>query len=538
VRIAERLGSRGLWAAAVWGRGPRAEGIVLASEEQEAPIDVPFDGSPSSEAAVAELRPWLLRPDRVFAFDDAKPALRALLPEDLDVARPVCLATLDRLLRREREEHPACTSPGDARDRAWTVRAALDERLGAVERAGLRKVARLECLVLRAFAALEHRGLHIDAVRWRALVDEAKKEAAEGREEVFRLMGDAVQRDLFGHPDLNLDADQEVKFVLERLLGRTLDDVAKGTLRALDHDVGPALLRYREAQKVVSTYGDAFLEHVGNDSRVRAQFFPLGASTGRVASREPNLQNLPSGEAFHHALCAPEGRKLVTADYGTCELRILADLSGDDAFLEAFERGEDLHSAVASRMFGVPVSKTENAELRARAKAINFGLMYGMGAAALGRQVGVDRPEAESLLQRYFESYPKVAAWLEQAVDRALAQGYAQTVLGRRLHFDEDTLSGDSARGELSRIAKNMPIQGTSADMTKLAMVRVHERLLGFDDAGLVNTIHDELVVECDANDADQVAQAVVEEMTAAHQTLLRRAPAAVDVHVGDHWAH
>jgi len=274
------------------------------------------------------------------------------------------------------------------------------------------------------------------------------------------------------------------------------------------------------------------------DSRVRASFIPLGASTGRVSSRDPNLQNLPSSAEFHAALCAPKGRKLVTADYGTCELRILADLSGDEAFLDAFARGEDLHSAVATRMFGVPVSKSERPELRARAKAINFGLMYGMGAAALGRQVGVDKGEAEALLKRYFENFPSVASWLEASVDRALERGFAETVLGRKLFFNEETLKGESARGDLGRIAKNMPIQGTSADMTKLAMVRVHERLLEFDDAGLVNTIHDELVVECRAADAERVADAVVFEMEAAHKTLLRKAPPSVDVHVGDHWAH
>jgi DNA polymerase-1 len=208
-------------------------------------------------------------------------------------------------------------------------------------------------------------------------------------------------------------------------------------------------------------------------------------------------------------------------------------------FRNAFERDLDLHSVVATEMFGVPVSKDQNAELRQRAKAINFGLVYGMGAAALGSQVGAAGPEAQALLDRYFERFPKIRGYLEGSVDDALARGYAETVLGRRLVFDQETLALDNARGELSRIAKNMPIQGTSADMTKLAMVRVHERLLAeFGDAGLINTVHDELVVECRAHDAERVARAVGEEMSAAHTTLLRHVPPKVEVTAAPHWQH
>ena len=163
-----------------------------------------------------------------------------------------------------------------------------------------------------------------------------------------------------------------------------------------------------------------------------------------------------------------------------------------------------------------------------------------MGAAALAASLGVPLDEGERLLQQYFRTFPRIKDALERSVETALSRGYAETVLGRRLFFDPEVLKGPNARGELSRIAKNMPIQGTSADMTKLAMVRVHERLLEETDgtAGLVNTIHDELVVECQEADGEQVAKAVRKEMEEAHKALLKQVPPEVEVHVGPHWMH
>lgn len=307
-----RLGGRALWALVPWGRGARPEGAVLADSEGGPVIDLPLD-----EAGVELLRPWAARKDRVFLLDVAKPELRRLLRAGVDVARPLCRQTLDGLLhrgRRDDEVRPAADA-ATARDRAWGLLGGLDERLAAVEQAGLRKVARLECLVVRPFAALEERGLFVDVPEWKKLVDDARQKAQVARREVFAAFGDAVSRDLFGEPDLNLEADLEVKAALERLLGQALPDVAKGTLGQLGHEVGPALLRYREASKVVSTYGESFLAHVDpRTSRVHATFIPLGASTGRVASRDPNLQNLPGDAAFHRCLRAPEGRALITAD--------------------------------------------------------------------------------------------------------------------------------------------------------------------------------------------------------------------------------
>lgn len=516
---------------------PSAEGVAAASVDGEAVFaaeDLPL------------LARFAKKHDCVFVFDEAKVVLRWLLQRGVDVARPVCRSTLDQLGGMRVDELGQALAPSltVARERARDLVTRLEMRLGRVDERGHKKVARLECLVLRAFAALEHRGLPIHKAGWQRLVDEEKHKAETARAQLFHLAGDLVPRDLFGTPELNLDAEADVRGLLQRATGKTLETIDRHVLAGLEHPIADALLTFRESWKVVTTYGDSFLQHVrdvdgSGIGRIRSTFVPLGASTGRVACRDPNLQNLPKDGRFHEQLRAPPGRVLVTADYGTCELRIVAELAEDPVFLAAFARGEDLHATVATSMFGVKVTKSENPELRQRAKAINFGLVYGMGPAALSASLGVDRATGEELLARYFKTFPRVRDYLEGSVDAALHKGYSETILGRRLYFDKDTLASSNARGDLSRIMKNMPIQGASADMTKLAMVRLHERLADDrHDAGLVNTVHDELVVECDVREGQRIAAIVEDEMGEAHKTLLKKVPPLVEVHVGPHWHH
>jgi len=468
----------------------------------------------------------------------AQPMMRSLQRRGIDVARPVCLKTLSDLSKAPLPEFVMPHDDEGILDLAHKAHDALDLQLAALEEKGLRKVARLECLVLRAIAALEVRGLALDKAGWQALVDEAKTNRQTHKTAFFDAMGDAIPRDLFGEPDFHIDSDDEIRALFTRVTGEEVTHASKWALGKLDHPAVEPLLHYREANKVVTTYGDSFLAHVDDDGRVRAEFIPLGASTGRFSSRNPNLQNLPGDTRFHACLRAPEGRKLITADYGTCELRILAEMSQDERFLDFFNRGADLHAAVASRLFKENVTKESHPQLRQQAKAINFGLCYGMGAASLASQLDLTHDDAERLLNRYFDAFPGIAKKLESLVDDALRKGYAETLLGRKMEFDKDVLQGPNPRGELGRIAKNMPIQGTSADMTKLAMVLLTERLQPFDDAGLVNTIHDELVVECAAAELDEVKDIVVGAMTDAHNTLLRTVPVLVDIHAGDIWQH
>jgi DNA polymerase-1 len=527
--------------------------VVVAAHDGDAVLVLDDHGT-------ALLRRSARNSSRVFVFDDAKATQRWLLARGVDVLRPVCRLTLETLTRNDTmwggaDVDVVASALPTARGRAVRLLDGLEALLQKLDDNGHKKVARLECLVTRAFAAMEARGLPIDVDRWRSLVDEEKQKAAAAKAKVLELAGDHIPRDLFGVAELNLDSEADVRALLVRVTGQALETTSKFTLATLQHPLADAVLAWREPQKIVTTYGDAFLAFAADRpalpddegrhiARIRSTFVPLGASTGRVACREPNLQNLPKDQRFHDALRAPAGRVLVTADYATCELRIVAELAEDPVFIAAFDRGDDLHSTVATSMFGVPVSKTENSELRQRAKAINFGLVYGMGPGALASSLGVDRAAGEELLARYFKTFPRIRDYLDGAVETALRKGYSETVLGRRLVYDRSVVTGENARGELSRIMKNMPIQGTSADMTKLAMLRIHERLTpprldgGTSDAGLVNTVHDELVVECRADDADRVSSLVRDEMEGAHRTLLRRVPPVVEVHVGPVWHH
>jgi DNA polymerase I len=511
--------------------------VVASNDDVMTPPSqvVLWDGHDSAvlePPAFASVGAWLADKQRVFAMSDAKPTMRRLLAAGLDVARPLCATSVATVVAAPLPMRAAARTIDAALAEAQDTWQRLPTLVANVESTQQKRVARLECMVLRAFAAMEHRGLAIRPLAWRALVEQQRQRASQARAEFLTLAGTAVARDLFGEPDFRIESDSEVKALLSRLTGRALEDVSGFTLRQLNHPVGNALLAWREAQKVVSTYGDSFLAHVHPvTKRLHANFVPLGAATGRVACRDPNLQNLPSGDDFHACLLPAPSRALVVADYGTCELRIVAQLSGDPVFRAAFLQQEDLHSTVATTLFGVPVSKTENAHLRHRAKGINFGLVYGMGPAGLAASLGIDRGAAEELLSSYFQRFPRIRGYLEGSVDEALRKGYSETMLGRRLAYDFQDMSLDQARGHYGRIMKNMPIQGTSADMTKLAMVRVHERLQAAfaGSAGLVNCVHDELVVECDKDDAAHVLHLVQEEMSEAHRTLLPDIPPAVD---------
>jgi DNA polymerase-1 len=308
-------------------------------------------------------------------------------------------------------------------------------------------------------------------------------------------------------------------------------------LLSTGHSAAIAIAEWREHQKIVSTYGDAFLAHVHpKTKRLHPRFKPLGAVTGRSSCAEPNLQNIPSGSAFRECFRAPEGRKLITADYSGAELRIIAQASRDPTFVRALCEGDDLHSVVATRLFKKTVSKTEHPDLRARAKAINFGLAYGMGPGGLAEQLGVGMEEAEKLLEAYFDEFPRVRAYLDSASRQAIRRGLAETMAGRRYYFTDMRREGKDEQS-LRRVARNMPIQGTSADIIKLAMARLVNALTEQNlDAALVNMVHDELVVECAAGQAEEVKNVVVREMVSAGAEFIDRVPVEVDAKIGDSW--
>jgi DNA polymerase-1 len=307
---------------------------------------------------------------------------------------------------------------------------------------------------------------------------------------------------------------------------------------AEEHPIVDALLRYREVEKLRSTYADALPPLVGRDGRIHATFNQLATTTGRISSEAPNLQNVPvrtsGGRELRRAFIADEGCGLMTADYSQIELRVLAHLSDDPGLIDAFERGADIHTTTAARVFGVPEDKVD-AFQRRFAKVVNYGLAYGMEAYGLGSRLDIPTDQAREILDAYFAAFPNMAGYMRETVREAKACGYTTTLFGRRRQLPE--LSSDNFRirqmGE--RMAQNAPVQGTAADIFKLAMVDLDAALRdGGFRSRMVLTVHDELVLDVPFGERERVEGVVRDVME--HVTELR-VPLVVDIGFGPTWA-
>ena len=422
----------------------------------------------------------------------------------------------------------------------------LSRQMDQAHRDRLEHTVKLECLAAPAIADIELNGVAIDRERWLSISEQARGEAERVRQELDKQFEEYLsqnqQGQLFQDPKafqkLNYDSEQQLKEALESL-GIRVENTDRWTLGSLEHPVGEIILEYRQHQKVVSTYGETFLEHVHpKTGRIHCDFRQMGAESGRLSCTKPNLQNIPSDSEFRSCFIAGEGRKMITADYSGCELRILAEMSQDPEFLRAFKNDEDLHSLVAAMMFDKPVSKYENPELRQKAKAVNFGLAYGMSPKGLAAQLGCGDDEAEDLLNKYFEAFPSIRSFLERSAAMAVARGYSTTIGGRRRHFDVTNMDDRRKRGQVERQGKNSPIQGANADMIKLALYELrrefHERQI---NAQLVNTVHDEIVVECAEEIAEETQQLVERIMRAAGGYYVKSIPVDVESAVADCWS-
>lgn len=402
---------------------------------------------------------------------------------------------------------------------------------------GLEDTVKLECLAINAFGDMEYNGILLDKDRWCAILEEERIKRDEARKKMDEIFCCESDLDLFGTVGINYDSEEQLKSALSKI-GIYVNDTSKSTLSRINHPVIEAILAYREHQKVVTTYGEGFLEHINPvTGRIHPNFKQIGASSGRTSCTEPNLQNIKADSKFRSCFIAPPGRKLIIADYSACELRIIAELSEDPVFLDTFRKGGDLHSIVASAIFKTNVSKTENPELRQKAKTINFGLAYGMGPQGLSASLDIPEEEAKKLLDQYFQNYPLVKKYLDRSAEEAIKNGYSTTIGGRRRYYDISDKDDPKVIAAIARQAKNAPIQGTNADMTKLALIfirnRIKERGL---DAGIVNTVHDEIVVECKETIAEETAELVKDAMIKAGEHYLHKVPVEVECVISDCW--
>ena len=298
-----------------------------------------------------------------------------------------------------------------------------------------------------------------------------------------------------------------------------------------------AVLEYRQYTKLKSTYAEGLLKAIESDERIRTSFQMTVTATGRLSSTEPNLQNIPTrtdlGSEIRRMFVPADGCVLVDADYSQIELRILAHMAGDEAMRYAFTSGQDIHTATAAQVFRVEADAV-TAEMRRSAKAVNFGIVYGISAFSLSQDIGVSVAEAKAYMEAYFATFPGVRSYMDDVIEQAREKGYVETVFHRRRDLPELKSSNFNMRSFGERVALNMPIQGTAADIMKLAMVAVWDRLRRENlQARLVLQVHDELIVECPENEAERVKRLLAEEM---ERVVTLSVPLTAEAHCGRNW--
>ncbi|MBA3632996.1 MAG: hypothetical protein H0W58_09350 [Acidobacteria bacterium] len=424
-----------------------------------------------------------------------------------------------------------------ARDAATMIplREKMLEKLKSDE---LIRVAKLEFDCVMPIAAMELSGFYLDKARWREQLEKVKIAQAKVAVELQQLLSAGVaQASLFGVTEINLDSQAQVTDALKNL-GVPVPATTRGWQLqplAIDYPVVAKLLEYRGVAKSLSSFGENILEFIEpKTGRIHADFRQIGAPTGRFSCSKPNIQQIPHEQEYRRCFRAPDGRRLITADYSQVELRILAEFSNDENFIKAFQSGEDFHTTAAAQVFSVkPEDVTP--EQRSFAKRLNFGVVYGIGSQRFALMTGLKQTEAENIMRRYFATYRGLDAWLREAGQKVLTNRIARTASGRmmRFRFDEnDRAQIASAR----RNGMNMPIQGTSADILKRALRLLHDEIRG-TSAKLVNIVHDEIIVEADASETEQIAAKLDKAMCAAGEEYIKKVPVKVDVTIADEWS-
>jgi DNA polymerase-1 len=396
----------------------------------------------------------------------------------------------------------------------------------------------LERPLIPVLAALERAGVRVDAAALAAQSQHVERELARRSEQIFELAGEPF----------NIASPKQLSEILfDKLQLPTLKRNVKTKTAstavevleelALAHELPRLILEWRALSKLKGTYIDALPELVNPETgRVHTCFNQAVAATGRLSSSDPNLQNIPIrtelGRQIRRAFIADPGHVLISADYSQIELRVLAHLSGDETLIQAFMRGDDIHDQTALKVFGADSGRDKH-QLRSTAKMINYALLYGKTAFTLAKDIGVTPQAAQEFIDAYFAGFPGVRAFIDRTLDEARASGVVKTLYGRRRLVPELTSRNGQIRSAAERVAANLPIQGTAADIMKRAMIDVHQALAPHADARMILTVHDELLFEVPKERANDLAAIVREAMQGA-ATL--KVPLTVDVGIGENW--
>lgn len=395
----------------------------------------------------------------------------------------------------------------------------------------------IELPLCRVLAEMQDTGFMVDRMALSAFGESLTGSIDALRDEIYKQAGG----------EFNINSPKQLGEVLfERLMLPAGKKTKTGWSTNADvleklrgkHPIIEMILDYRMLTKLKSTYADGLLKLIDPDGRIRTNFQMTVTATGRLSSTEPNLQNIPVrkelGAQIRKMFIASEGKVLVDADYSQIELRLLAHISGDEHMQAAFMSGEDIHRVTASQVFNTPLSEVTSLQ-RSRAKAVNFGIVYGISSWSLAQDIGVFPNEAKAYMDAYLEKYSGVREYMKSIVEKAKADGYVKTLYNRRRALPELKSSNFNTRSFGERVALNMPIQGTAADIIKLAMVNVYNRLKAEGlEAKLILQVHDELICECPEHESERVAGLLSEEMSGAAKLSV---PLTVDAKIGHSWA-
>ncbi|HVN52511.1 MAG TPA: DNA polymerase I [Acidimicrobiales bacterium] len=558
--------------AAAWdgtddGRSPLL-GVALVRDPVSADVVyVPAEqlDAPEVQAALAALVGTGGRPLAVFG---AKALMRALLERDVEVesleidpalagylldpaeSRYVLDELLSRYARLRLPDADAVPDgqldfggtgvpPAlDAGRRALAVAHLVDPLLAALDANGLRQLHdTIEVPLVGVLARMEHTGIAVDTGLLRQLNEQMAAECAELTKAIWQDAGE----------EFNVNSTPQLRTILFDKLGLTPQkktktgfstDAASLEKMAGEHPIVDHLLRYREVEKLRSTYGDGLLEAVGPDGRIHATFNQTVARTGRLSSDAPNLHNIPVrseiGRSFREAFVPAKGMDFLVADYNQIELRCIAHLAEDPGLIAAFESGTDIHTETASRVFGVAPGDV-TVEQRSKAKMVSYGLAYGMEAYGLAQRLSISTPEAQEILDAYFVAFPAVHDYMERTVAEARERGYTETLFGRRRQIPELSSSNYRIRQAGERQAMNAGIQGLAADIFKVALVRLDRALrVAGATSRLILQVHDEVILEVPPDEHETAQEMTLDAMSGAFEL---RVPLAVNLAFGPSWA-
>jgi len=414
----------------------------------------------------------------------------------------------------------------------------MDLQRDRIANEGLENACRLEFDFVKPLCEMELNGILIDTEKWRLIMSEVEGERNSVRKIIQDMLSEVeAQKTLFGGSTLNVDSNIQLKKTLNKY-GLTLENTSEKALSNLRGlPIVDAILDYRKANKLISTYSESLLAKINSHTgRLHTDFRQM-VSTGRMSSSNPNLQNIPNKQKFRSCFVAQEGYSLLTADMSGAELRILGNLSADPVFVEAYSTGQDLHTRTASEVFDTPYDKVQ-AKMRKAAKAINFGLIYGMSSKGLSDRLKIPRKEAEQMINKYFNRYKKVKQYLDKSASEAVRKRYSVTVSGRKRYYNMppfDHPDRKNIQRGIERQGMNAAIQGANADTIKEAMIKLVDRISNYD-ARLLLTVHDEVVVEAKDDQRHEVAKIVSQSLVDGFGTYFNLIPMETDTLIGPCW--